>query len=136
MMNIKRAKDPQIIKYLRPYFIEDDACTRDIIAKELFDMMVSVPNEIFVVVIFEENELKGFGIAWIPDNREYVWLSQAWSKSGNERKYGREAIEMIKQWAISEHNIHEIRMETLRNPKVMERIWNFKPYAVVMRNRF
>ena len=51
-MEIKRATDPKIIKFLRPYFTEDGAFTRDIIAKELFEIMVTTPNEIFVVVIF------------------------------------------------------------------------------------
>lgn len=135
-MEVRRATDPKIIKVLRPYFIEDGAFTRDIIAKELFEIMIAVPNEIFVGIIFEENEIYGFAVAWLPDNREYIWLAQAWSKSGSERKYGQAAIEMIKQWAMEKFNIHEIRFETNRNPKVIERVWGFKSHATVMNCKF
>lgn len=136
IMEIKRIKDPKIIKYLRPYFTEDGAFTRDIIAKELFEIMIAVPDEIFVAVIFEKDEIYGFGIAWIQDNREYVWLAQAYSKPGCKRDYGKQAIEMIKQWAIDEHCIHKVRFETERNPKVIERVWGFKTHAYIMEGKF
>ena len=77
-MEIKRTTNPKIIKFLRPYFTEDGAFTRDIIAKELFEIMIAIPNEIFVAVIFEEDEIHGFAISWLMDNREYVWLAQVW----------------------------------------------------------
>lgn len=135
-MEIRRAKNPVIIKHLRPFFIEDGAFNRDVIAKELFDKMVSIPDKIFVVIIFEGDELRGFGIAWVPINREYVWLAQAWSKPGSDRDYGEEAINMIKQWAVSAHNLHEMRFETNRNPKAIERVWGFKIHSTVMRDKF
>ena len=136
MMETKRATNPAIIKYLRPYFIEDGAFTRDIIAKELFEIMISIPDEIFVAVIFEADEIYGFGIAWLMDNREYVWLAQAYLKSGTDRSYGKKVIKIIKQWAINEHNIHKIRFETERNPEAIERVWGFKFHATVMECEF
>jgi len=135
-MEIKRVQDPKIIKHLRQFFTEDGAFTRDIIAKELFEIMIAAPNEIFVAVIFEENTIYGFAISWLMDNREYVWLAQAWAKHGSDRKYGRAVIDMIKQWAIKEFNIHEIRFETERNPKVIERAWGFKMHAYIMNCKF
>ena len=135
-MEIKRTQDPKIIKFLRPYFAEDGAFTKDIIAKELFNIMCSVPDEIFVVVIFEQDKICGFAISWLMNDREYVWLAQAYSKPGTNRRYGREAIEMTKRWASKEHNIHEIRFETSRNPAAIERVWGFKPHATVMNCRF
>jgi len=135
-MKIKRARDPAIIKHLRKFFTEDGAFTRDIIAKELFEIMVAVPEEIFVAIIFENNEIHGFAISWLMDNREYVWLAQAWSKPGSGRGYGKIAIDMIKQWAIKEFNIHEIRFETERNPEAIERVWGFKTHAYIMKSNF
>jgi len=135
-MEIRRSTSPKIIKYLRPYFTEDGAFTRDIIAKELFEIMIATPNEIFVGVIFEENKIYGFGIAWLMDNREYIWLAQAWSKSGSERRYGQAVLDMIKQWTIKEHNIHKMRFETNRNPEAIERVWGFKFHATVMKCEF
>lgn len=135
-MEIRRVTNPEIIKFLYPFFIEDGAYTRDIIAKELFEIMVSVPDEVFVAVIFEENEIMGFGIAWIQDNREYIYLSQAWSKPGCNRNYGKKAINVIEQWAIKEYNIHEMRFETKRNPEAIERAWGFKLHSTTMRSNF
>ncbi len=135
-MKVKRTQDPKIIKFLRPYFIEDGAFNRDIIAKELFDIMRSTPDEIFVVVILEQDKICGFAISWLMNDREYIWLAQAWSRSGTDRCYGKEAIEMIKRWASKEHNIHEIRFETSRDPKAITRVWGFEPHATVMSSKF
>ena len=99
-MEVKRTTNPEIIKFLRPFFTEDGAFTRDIIAKELFEIMVAVPKEIFVAVIFEEDMIHGFAIGWLMDDREYIWLAQAYSKPGSERKYGQVAIEMLKQFVL------------------------------------
>lgn len=135
-MLIRRVTNPRIVEFLHPFFIEDGAFTRDIIAKEIFNIMFITPNEIFVATIFEKAEFLGFAIAWVQEDREYVWLAQAWSKPGTDRKYGKQAIEMIKQWAIKEHNKHEIRFETDRNLKAIERVWGFKPHATVMSGKF
>lgn len=135
-MQIERIQDPKIIKHLRKFFTEDGAFTRGIIAKELFEIMIAVPNEIFVAVVSEEDTIYGFAICWLMDNREYVWLAQVWSKSGLDRKYGKEVISMIKQWAIKEFNIHELRFETERNPKAVEKIWGFKTHAYIMNCKF
>jgi len=135
-METKRIKDPVIIKHLRKFFTEDGAFTRDIIAKELFEIMIAVPDEIFVAVSFDGNKIQGFAISWLMDNREYVWLAQVWSKQGSGREHGRIAIDMIKQWAIKEFNIHEIRFETSRNPEAIERAWGFKTHAYIMQGKF
>ena len=135
-MEIRRATNPSIIKFLNPLFTEDGAFTRDIIAKELFEIMIATPDEVFVIVIFEDDEILGFAVAWVQDDREYIWLAQAYSKPGCDRCQGKVAIDLIKQWAIEKFNIHEIRFETDRNVKAIERAWGFKQHATVMSSKF
>lgn len=135
-MKVRRWQNPEIIKHLRHYFTEDGSFTRDVIATELFNVMITTPEEIFVVVIFDENDLQGFGIAYVPNNRKYVWLAQVWSKPGIDRKYGKKSMEMIKQWAVQNFNIHEIRFETSRNPKAIKRVWGFKKHSTIMNSEF
>lgn len=135
-MIIQRVTNPLIIKTLYPLFIEDGGFTRDIVAKELFQIMITSPNEIYVATIIEKDEILGFAVAWVQEDREFVWLAQAWSKPETDRRYGKEAIKMIQQWALKEHNLHEMRFETDRNPKAIERAWGFKFHATVMNCKF
>lgn len=136
ILEVKKAENPIIVKYLKPFFIEDSFYTKDIIAKEIFNMMVKVPREIFVAIIFEKDLLHGFIIGWLEKDNNFIWITQAWSKPGTDRKYGRKAINMIKEWAVNNFNIHEMRFETNRNPKAIERVWGFKIHSYIMKDKF
>jgi hypothetical protein len=136
-MNIKRIENIDIIKSLYPLFIEDGAYTKDIIAKELYQIMTYTPKDVFIGVIFNDNnDIIGFGVAWRPDDREYIELTQAWMHPKCKRKFGLKVIEMIKKWAIKEFNIHEIRIDTNRNPKAIKRVWGFTIHSYIMNCKF
>lgn len=135
-MEIKRFTDPNIIRELTPFFTEDGAFTRDIIAREIIEIMLATPNEIFVVVVFNKDELYGFAICWLMTDRKYAWLTQAYSKAGNDPSYKKKVFDMIKNWAIETHNIREIRFETEHNSKAIERISDFKVHSYVMNWKF
>lgn len=135
-MEIRRFTDPAIIKHLAPFFTEDRAFTRDIIANEFIEIMLAIPNEIFVVVVFDKEDLYGFAISWLMKDRGYIWLAQAYSKSGNDPSYKKKVFDMMKNWAIETHNIHEIRFETEHNTKAIERISDFKVHGYIMNWKF
>lgn len=135
-MDIIRVQDPKIVNELKPLFTEDGMYCRDEIGQEVFGLMTFKPKDIIVLVIRESENLKGFVVATAEPNREYIWIYQAWYDPKCKRKYGKEAINMLKQWAVDEHNAHEIRFETTRNPKAIKRAWGFTVHAYIMKCEF
>lgn len=134
----RRIKNPNIIVKIKSNFTGDGLYNQDAIANELYRVMLSEPRKIFVVCNFDiHRNINGFLVAWVEDGRDHVWLSQAWSSPQQiNRESGKEAIEMIKQWARDEHNLHEIRFETERNPDAIARVWGFETHAYIMKCKF
>lgn len=129
-IDIFRAKHPEILQEIMPHLVEDGHYNKAIIVKELATMMLAMPDEICVVVAYQDRELVGYTIGWIPVDRKFVWLGQSWNTV--DRKFGQRAIATVKQWAIDEHDIHEIRFETERNGFALAKKWEFEVHGYIM----
>ena len=135
-MDIVKVSDPKVAKELKQFFTEDGLYCKDEIYQEIFGLMTFKPNDIAVIVLRDDGELKGFAMATVEANREYIWISQAWYNPNCKRIHGKQAINMLKQWAIEEHNKHEIRFETERSPRAIKRAWGFKVHSYIMKCEF
>jgi len=124
------------MKYIIPHLVEDGGYTRDVITKEILFMMTNSPDDIYVSVAFDRNELTAYAIGWTLPDRQYIWLGQAWIKPGVSRKSVKQALEDIKKWAAKEHNIHEIRFETERSADAIARSWGFNIHGHIMNCKF
>jgi len=135
-MIIFRARDYHIMEYIIPHLVEDGSYNRNIIAEEILNMMVNSPDDVCIAVVFEGSDLVSYTIGWVIKNREYIWLGQSWIKAGVSRNNIIDGLRIVKLWAIEEHNIHEIRFETERNPKALSRAWGFDIHGYIMNCEF
>lgn len=132
MIEIKIQSDPAIIDLIKENFVEDTGYVREVMADEFRDMMTNYPDRILVLVGYDDNKIVGHLVAFMPYNRNYVILDQAFSKTTAEvAKIGFEALKL---WA-KQLGALEIRMETERNrvEHCALRRYGFKESGVSMR---
>ena len=134
MTEIKRETDISIVDKIKDNFVEDGDYTREVIAEDLICFMTKSPDDTCVLVGYEDGEIVGHLVAWIPDCRSYVWLGQAWHDSKNGSEVAKQGFKELEKWA-KERGYNEIRFETERSRMSIGRSWGFEEHAVVMTKR-
>ena len=132
-MKIVRATSPSGITLIEPLLIADNDRDRSAAADMFRQGLVNVPDAMFVLVAFEEEEVLGFVVAYLPPAVDHVFLHQAWVKPGVTTL----ADKLFIRLAIWTENAgrHFIRAETQRNPEAFLRRWNFTQVSVIMQHR-
>lgn len=110
MITVKRETNPEIIDKLKPLFVGDGEFDRDFIANELSARMRVNNNAVCIVVASDDKEVVGFLIAIEMSNRHYLWLEQAYNKSGYS-EVALEGMGLLNEWAIGSGK-KEMRFET------------------------
>lgn len=103
-----------IIDELMPMFIPDGEFTPQVLANELKIRMFNDPNTVCIIVVYSDDELPdeiiGFIVCVEIKGRHYLWLEQAYNKSGYS-EISKEAFVLLRQWAKTTGKT-EIRFET------------------------
>jgi hypothetical protein len=148
-MNIYRATDPMIVKSM--HFVDDCDHTAQYYMEELALEMFYNADNVFVVVVYEGDELIAHTCAIKLKENNYIWSYNAWSKSQvyevydkppetkdntNGRKKNGYAQQMIKQWAVEKFGIHEMRCRTFLDPEMLKRIWGWEILSHEMTLKF
>lgn len=134
MINIRQEIDVAIIDKIKEHFVEDGGYTKEVMAAELRRYMTETPDSVFVLVGYDGDEIVGHIIAWLPENRSYVWLDQVWNKNGTPTDASVQGMILLETWAKIKGR-HEIRMETGRNETVIARRWGFIECGIIMARR-
>jgi len=119
MITVKRETDIGIIDVLKPYFVGDGSYTPDVIANELRARMAIDNNSVCIVVGYardieddqgDKTVVIGFLIAVELPNRDYIWIEQAYNKTGYSA-IADEGMVLLKEWAFAAGAV-EMRFET------------------------
>lgn len=134
MKTVKREFDPAVIDRLSANFVEDGSYTREIMANEFKQLMIARPDEICVLVGYDDNKIVGHLIAFRPYNRDYIVLDQAWNIATPEHNL--EGFECLKNW-VKSIGLKEIRFETEKDSVALRaaKIWGFESHSIVMSMR-
>lgn len=135
MKKVVKETNPEIIDKLAENFVEDGVYTKEIICKEFRDTMIYHPDLICVLVGYDDDKIVGHLIAYKPDNRQFVFLGQAWNIAENE--HAREGFEQLKEWTKS-LGLKEIRFETERASVMAKAVknWGFTSRFVEFQMKF
>jgi hypothetical protein len=143
-MNIYRATDPMIVKQM--HFDADCDHAAEFYMLDLADLMINKPDSVYVLVIFEGDELIAQTCAVRQDDNNYIWSFNSWSKSSvfdnptpvkeNGKKKNSYAQQMIKEWAIETFGIHEMRCRTFLDPEKLKRIWGWEILSYELNLKF
>lgn len=134
MIEIKQEINIAIVDKIKEHFVEDGGYTKEVIAAELRRYMTETPDSVFVLVGYDGEEIVGHTIAWLPENRGYIWSDQSWIKNGTPTEYVKMALALMETWAKIK-GVNEIRLETERNKDAIVRRWGFQEHGVIMTKR-
>ena len=115
------------LSLLAEHFTECGDYTKDVILEEV-EYYQKLPD-FFVLISGIGDSIDGFMIGY--RNRNSLWLSQVWRKSGTDTKTSRYAFEIAKEWAKA-RDLTSITGETKRSEmRAMER-YGWQEYSVNM----
>lgn len=117
-MSIIKTQDPNVSIYLLPWYIEGDM-TRFEIGVNLYERLINDPDNTFVSVAVDDNNVKAVLIAYVRDNDVFIW--QAKAKPGF--KGTREMFDDLIVWAKNKKK-DRLATHSPRNKCVMRR-WGF-----------
>ena len=131
MKLVIRENDPKIIDRLKNNFIEDGCYSKEVMSHEFRRLMELCPDDICVLVGYDDDIVAGFLIAHTCDNRDYAYLAQAVSVADNN--FAKEGFGRMIEWCRSK-GVTEIRYETERNSSRMmgAKRYGFIEHGVVM----
>ena len=131
MIEIRQETDPAIVDKIKGHFIEDGAYNSQVIASELIESMAYDPTAVCVLVGYADEVVIGLIVAWVPVNREYVWLDQAWVDQKYKDDITLKGFSKLEAWT-KDRSLKEIRCETERNSAAIQRKWGFIEHGVIM----
>ena len=131
-MNLFRAKNPQVIDYLKDMLMSDGDTTKEEFAELFREFMTTNPDECFVLTLWDDSEIKGFMMCYIPYKRQHLFIAQAHiDKTLANTDWTRIAFSHV--LAFAENNgLTEIRAETQRSPEAFLRRWGFENYSTTL----
>ncbi len=122
------------LAFIKELLLEDPDMSPDEFYEGLTEMLVTVPERVFINIMIDEDtqDSVGFLIAVAPVNRAFGFIYQAWSDPKRTTVGLRDKLFFrVCMWA-STLGLRELRMETNRNPNGFERRWNFEHHSTVM----
>jgi hypothetical protein len=134
-MEVFRTQRPEVLKYIIPHLITGSDLERDNLINSLLTKMVTTPDDICVAIAIDGADLIGYTIGWVVNNN--IWLGQSWLDVNYDREdVGFKAIDVVKEWAVETHDIHDMRFETKRSARALSKAWGFKELSVIMQMEF
>lgn len=134
MKTIKRELNPDIIDKLKENFVADGVYSKDVMCRDFVDYMTNSPDNICVMVGYDDEKIVGHLVAFKPFNRDYVVLDQAWNISTPE--HAKAGFEQLREW-VKSIDCKEIRFETERASVITRACitWGFKGHSVILQMR-
>lgn len=128
-MEIFRTKNPIVVNVIKDQLMGLEA-------QNLCERMVAEPDSVYVVIAVDGGEIISHVVAFVTYNEKFVDIVSAKSSHKLSKNDRQRVIQCLQQWCIDEFNIHEIRIETLLDPKFFIREYGFKKYSVIMSKTF
>ena len=134
MIKIIRSRDPKSVEYMLPHLVLRNATAEsgERYLKQFALTMMNAPESVFLVQAWDGEDIVGFVAANVAD--DYVWVSQAWSKTGNPSSVADEMFNRTILWAIALGRM-SLRAETMRNVEAMFRRFRFEPITTIVEHR-
>jgi len=129
-MRLIRAMNYKVIDAMRPHLIADRDYPLDQMANDLKLYMRARPDEFLALTLWEATELRAFILAYIPPGRKHLYIVQAWADDVPKEE-AELLFEEAKRFA-KEHELSEIRAETIRSPEAFARRWGFETYSTII----
>jgi len=112
-MRMFRAKNPYAIDLMASH-IDNDDYDPGAISEMLKSMLVQTPEQLFILQLFDGEELKGFLIATNPPLQGHVFVYQAWVDEHVGGTWSMDMFARLKAWTELAGK-SEIRLETKRD---------------------
>ena len=129
-MKVIRVQNPIGIDYMAEHLLDDGRKTDELVEALKGELMTN-PNDIFVLHIWDEDKLVGFIVAMNLPAKTHVFLYQAWADPKTPADVVDKAFFRLLLW-VDSLNKTEIRMETTRNEEAFAKKWNFKKFSTIM----
>jgi len=134
MKEVKQETNPDIIYLLKDYFTEDGIYTKELAAQEMIRTMEFRPEDICVLVGYEDNKFRGFLIGHLVDDRDYVYIDEAFSTADGD--FALDGMNAFIEWCKLK-NKKFVRFETERDSVQMTctKRYGFKEHGVIMQRQ-
>jgi len=132
-MRIVRVRTIAGIDYMADKIMVDDLGTPiDQYINCLKQMITAGQDDIFILQVWDGDEIKAFLIALAPASCEHIWVAQTWiSPSLADTKAADRLFLRLLMWSESLGR-SEVRMETKRDESAFTKRWNFQTHSVIM----
>lgn len=132
MIDIFRAYNPEILDMIEPHMSADDDISVQVRIETIEAWMNNRPDDICVIVIFDDDVLKGCIIGRMLYNNRRAWIDFAWAANDLSSVNSVAAFNEFVAWA-SEKGARQVRMETKRSPEALARAYKFKSVSTIMK---
>ena len=135
-MKIIRATNPQAtLELLAPYLLTDeDFETVEDMRAQLFSLMVEDPEGCCVLIIIDEDKVKGFVFGVVEEGRKFSFIIQTWVDNTCSPKVGKDLFRMFEAWTRLRGKT-EIQAETIRGGGALQRRYKFEKVSTIIRYR-
>jgi hypothetical protein len=128
---VTRETDFTIIDKLKDNFVEDGSYTKDKIAVEFRRLMEETPDDICVLVGYDDDVIVGFLIGLVDGIWNYSFIEQAWSIADSD--FSKHGMEVFAVWSKLK-GMEKIKLITSRNSVQMRcsKMYGFTESSVIM----
>ena len=122
-MRIQRVRDTIGIDYIKDYLYQDNEVTQDRFSEALKTMLTELPDQTFILLSYEGDEVTAFLIAFAPDNKNWIMVMQATQLPAlKDEKVLNHLFLRLLLWADN-FNRKELRIEIIAKTPSFVRKW-------------
>jgi len=131
VQRIVRETDPAIVDVLKEHFTEDGCWNKDVMSCDFKSWMESCPEDVCVLVGYDESDMVGFMVGWKVYGRDYACIEQAYSVANGD--FAKQGMETFVEWAKS-IDCNEVRFETEKDSVVQRCLkrYGFTEHSITM----
>ena len=133
-MEVFKVNNPEVVKLMN--ISGDSELSSDEAKARLVMDMIANPDNVCVVVIVDGEKIVGHTVGLLPADRNIIWSLHSWVDKDVDSKYSHEGSEIVKNWAINSFDIHEIKCETQRSARAMQKAYGFEEESIIMSCKF
>ena len=131
-MRMLRCSQPEAtLELLYPYLLEDSDYTKEVLAQMLHRQLTEAPQETFVLVAIDENELLGFVIVIAEYGANHTFVLQAWASNKAPETMSKKILSRVIMWS-EDLGRTSIKIETKREDRGISRRFGFTKYSSMM----
>jgi hypothetical protein len=131
-MQVLRCTQPEhTVRLLAPYLLEDSDYDKETMLQMLLHHMTATPEQIQVLVAFDENQVLGHTITFAEQGTVYTFILQAWVSNKAPKGLAKKLLSRVEAWT-EDLGRKSIRMETRRKESGFIRRFNFQPFSSIM----